>query len=160
MYKYVSPSLPPSIQITDLSQTGVDWWVILAFSSIVLIPAGYYFCIVFWLPRTAVEKTQYLIGLSIYLIVGPFINITVLAYSLWNMDEFGWGKTRKVVEELPDEVEKNGKVPDESANNEHVVAELPGDEENRASLGRGMDEENRASLGREICAGCGCHDRS
>lgn len=42
---------------------------------------------------------QYLAGLVIYIFLGPFLNILVLSYALWNIDNFAWGKTRKVVKE-------------------------------------------------------------
>jgi hypothetical protein len=35
----------------------------------------------------------------VYLIVGPFVNIAVLLYALYFMDNFGWGKTRQVISE-------------------------------------------------------------
>lgn len=60
-------------------------------------PLTYYICITFWLPRTFRERVQYLAGCCLYVFCGPFINITVLFYAVWNMDSFGWGKTRKVV---------------------------------------------------------------
>jgi len=51
--------------------------------------------------------------LSVYIILGPFLNISVLAYALWNMDNFGWGKTRQVAKET-DKVldEKKGAIAD------------------------------------------------
>lgn len=62
-----------------------------------LIPFCYYICIVFWMPRNWLEKVQYLLGLAIYILFGPFLNLFVYVYALYNMDSFGWGKTRKVV---------------------------------------------------------------
>lgn len=64
-----------------------------------LIPLSYYLAIAIWLPRTAMERTQYLAGCACYVLCGPFINIAVLLYAVWNMDSFGWGKTRKVISE-------------------------------------------------------------
>jgi chitin synthase len=92
--------------------TDVDWWIILSFSSVMIFPVIYYICIVFWLPPTLFQKLQYLLGMVMYLICGPFINIIVLVYSLYNMDSFGWGKTRKVVSEENDE--KGGENDEES----------------------------------------------
>ena len=68
-----------------------------------LVPILYYFCIVLWIPQTFREKLQYLIGLLIYIVCGPFLNIFVLFYALWNMDSFGWGKTRRVVSDANNE---------------------------------------------------------
>jgi len=81
---------------------GVEWWVILAFSSVMIIPVIYYICVVFWLPRGMLAKTQYLVGLVMYVVCGPFLNLIVLGYALWNMDSFGWGKTRRVLSEDSD----------------------------------------------------------
>lgn len=67
-----------------------------------IFPVLYYVCIVFWLPRTMTQRIQFLLGLCIYVVGGPFLNMYVLAYSLWNMDSFGWGKTRKIVESSED----------------------------------------------------------
>ncbi|OJD32815.1 glycosyltransferase family 2 protein [Diplodia corticola] len=75
----------------------VPWWIILAFAAVMITPLTYYLCIAIWLPRTALERTQYLAGCALYVLCGPFINIAVLLYAVWNMDSFGWGKTRKVV---------------------------------------------------------------
>ncbi|KAK0609252.1 Chitin synthase D [Lasiodiplodia hormozganensis] len=75
----------------------VPWWIILAFASVMVTPLTYYLCITFWLPRTFRERVQYLAGCCLYVFCGPFINITVLFYAVWNMDSFGWGKTRKVI---------------------------------------------------------------
>lgn len=83
--------------------TDVEWWIILSFSSVMIFPVIYYACIVFWIPRTALQRIQYLLGLFIYLVTGPVINIIVLVYSLWNLENFGWGKTRKVVTDTSDE---------------------------------------------------------
>jgi Chitin synthase len=79
-----------------------------------IIPVLYYFCIVLWIPRTFREKIQYLIGLLIYIICGPFLNILVLLYALWNMDSFGWGKTRRVVPDANNEKTVTGTIDDEA----------------------------------------------
>ncbi|KAL0257938.1 hypothetical protein SLS55_007106 [Diplodia seriata] len=75
----------------------VPWFIILAFAAVMLTPLTYYLCIAIWLPRTALERAQYLAGCALYTFCGPFINISVLFYAVWNMDSFGWGKTRKVI---------------------------------------------------------------
>jgi len=73
------------------------WWIILAFASIMIVPLVYYLVMATWLPRTMRERMQYLAGLSMFVIIGPFLNLIVLVFSVWNMDSFGWGKTRMVV---------------------------------------------------------------
>jgi chitin synthase len=79
--------------------TVVKFWIILAFSSVMILPVVYYALIVVWQPRGFRERVQYLIGLFIYVVFGSFLNISVLVYALWNMNNFSWGRTRKVVKE-------------------------------------------------------------
>jgi hypothetical protein len=77
--------------------------MILSFASIMLVPIAWYVTTAFWQPRGWREKVRYLAGLCIYLTCGPILNLVVLFYALWNMDSFGWGKTRQVVEVVDDE---------------------------------------------------------
>lgn len=63
-----------------------------------LVPVLYYILIVVWQPRNMRERLQYFLGLLMYIFLGPFLNITVLLFALRGIDNFGWGKTRKVVE--------------------------------------------------------------
>ena len=62
-----------------------------------IIPLVYYLVMAAWLPRTMLERWQFLAGLLIFTVCGPFINIAVLVFAVHNMDSFGWGKTRQVV---------------------------------------------------------------
>ena len=62
-----------------------------------MCPLLYYVCISIWQPRGAKARVQYLLGLGMYFFLGPFLNIVVLMYALWSMDNFAWGKTRKVI---------------------------------------------------------------
>ena len=84
----------------------MKFWVILAFSSVMILPVVYYILIVVWQPRRLQERVQYLTGLFIYVVFGSFLNILVLLYALWNMNNFAWGQTRKVVKEPEMETEK------------------------------------------------------
>lgn len=59
----------------------------------------YSLCIGFWLPRNNLERLQYFVGYFLHLLSSPFVNIVILAYSLFNSDDFKWGKTREVVKE-------------------------------------------------------------
>jgi chitin synthase len=90
------------------------YWVILAFSSVMILPVVYYTLVVFWQPRGLRERVQYLIGLFIYVVFGSFLNILVLVYALWNMNNFSWGRTRQVVKEPEIVTEKviGPRVPD------------------------------------------------
>jgi hypothetical protein len=67
-----------------------------------IVPLIYYIVMAIWLPRNAIERTQYLLGLAMFTICEPFINISVLLYAVFYMDSFGWGKTRQVVTEETD----------------------------------------------------------
>lgn len=69
----------------------------MCFVSVMLIPVTYYFAIPLWLCRKWVERLQFWAGCAMYILCGPFINISVLTYATIYMDSFGWGKTRKVI---------------------------------------------------------------
>jgi chitin synthase len=43
------------------------------------------------------ERIQYFIGYFIHFLTSPFMNIIIMMYSLFNSDDFKWGKTREVV---------------------------------------------------------------
>jgi cellulose synthase/poly-beta-1,6-N-acetylglucosamine synthase-like glycosyltransferase len=77
--------------------TDQPYWIILAFASVMIVPILYYVGITLWIPRNGLERWQYLVGLVMFVVCGPFLNIAVLLFALWNMDSFGWGKTRKVI---------------------------------------------------------------
>ena len=49
---------------------------------------------------------RHLLGLFIYLLLVPFMDIIILIYSLWNIDDLSWGKTRIVVKGSDVETEK------------------------------------------------------
>ncbi|KAM4066528.1 chitin synthase domain-containing protein [Hirsutella rhossiliensis] len=72
-------------------------WIIMAFVGVMMIPIVYYLVMAIWMPRTTLERVQYLAGLLIFVVLGPFLNICVMLFAIWNMDSFGWGKTRLVV---------------------------------------------------------------
>lgn len=82
------------------------WFIIMAFAGVMLVPLTYYVIIATWLPRTARERVQYLLGLLAFVLLGPFLNITIMLFAVANMDSFGWGKTRLVV---PDDVKEDMK---------------------------------------------------
>lgn len=69
--------------------------------------------------------------MCMYVAGGPFIGIAVLLYASWNMDSFGWGKTRKVVSE-------DNNTSEESEDSDSLQAQL----EPRSI----MDEEKRVGL--------------
>lgn len=92
----------------------MKYWIILAFASVMILPVFYYACIVFWQPRGVRERVQYLMGLFIYIVFGSFLNILVMVYALWNLNNFSWGRTRLVVTEPEMDSEKvaGPRVPD------------------------------------------------
>ncbi|PNP38102.1 hypothetical protein TGAMA5MH_09966 [Trichoderma gamsii] len=57
----------------------------------------YSFCVGFWLPRNMKERIQYFVGFFIHFLTSPFVNIIIMIYSLFNSDDFKWGKTREVI---------------------------------------------------------------
>ncbi|KAL4732366.1 hypothetical protein ACLX1H_001381 [Fusarium chlamydosporum] len=79
------------------------WWIIMAFAGIMIVPLIYYVIMAVWLPESMLERFQYLLGLFIFVVLGPFLNIAVMVFAVFNMDSFGWGKTRKVIAETPEE---------------------------------------------------------
>ncbi|KAL6884845.1 chitin synthase domain-containing protein [Trichoderma longibrachiatum] len=62
----------------------------------------YSFCVGFWLPRNMTERAQYFVGFFLHFLLSPFMNIIIMIYSLFNSDDFKWGKTREVVGEEDD----------------------------------------------------------
>ncbi|KAF5984138.1 chitin synthase [Fusarium coicis] len=79
------------------------WWIIMAFAGIMIVPLIYYVIMAVWLPQSMLERFQYLFGLFIFVVLGPFLNIAVMVFAVLNMDSFGWGKTRKVITETPED---------------------------------------------------------
>ncbi|KAI1008236.1 hypothetical protein LB504_001750 [Fusarium proliferatum] len=79
------------------------WWIIMAFAGIMIVPLIYYVIMAVWLPQSMLERFQYLLGLFIFVVLGPFLNIAVMVFAVFNMDSFGWGKTRKVIAETPED---------------------------------------------------------
>ena len=68
-------------------------------TGIVQITTLYKLLIGLWCPLDCWERLAYYLFFLLYFAFGPFIGIMVLSYSLYNMDDFGWGKTRQVVED-------------------------------------------------------------
>ncbi|KAJ5893741.1 chitin synthase-domain-containing protein [Penicillium taxi] len=87
--------------------------ILMAFVSVMLIPVTYYFCIPLWLCKKWLERFQFWLGCAMYIVCGPFLNISVLLYACWYMDSFGWGKTRKVITE-PEEGKENQETPSQT----------------------------------------------
>ena len=112
------------------------WWIILAFASVMIIPLTYYIIIATWLPRTLRESMQYLCGLGIFVICGPFLNIFVMLFAVRNMDSFGWGKTRLVVsDDVKEKLGEKTTSDDSSGNNqqEGVLTEKPANYDEEAA---------------------------
>lgn len=108
----------------------------MVFASIMIFPLCYYLTMVIWMPRSLLERGQFLLGLSIFTIGGPFINIGVTIYAVIFMDNFGWGKTRKVVAETgeaeePDAEDQHQRYVDAVNTNEKIVGSHAIDEESQ-----------------------------
>lgn len=71
------------------------FWIL---TGIVQIVTVYKLLIPLWIPMTTKEKLIYYLFYPVYYVVSPFMGIMVLCYSMYNMDDFGWGKTRTVIE--------------------------------------------------------------
>ncbi|KAI1477330.1 glycosyltransferase family 2 protein [Daldinia eschscholtzii] len=112
------------------------FWIIMIFASIMIIPLCYYLGLAVWLCQTWLERGQYLLGLAIFTTCGPFINICVTLYACIYMDNFGWGKTRKVIAETgeaeePDWQAQQERYEDALNNSEKIVGTMVPDEENQ-----------------------------
>ncbi|KAF4982656.1 hypothetical protein FZEAL_1763 [Fusarium zealandicum] len=111
-------------------------WLIMCFAGIMIIPLLYYISLATWLPTTMVERAQFLFGLLIFVVCGPFLNICVMLFAVFNLDQFGWGKTRQVITETPqgnlgekNTVENSGSSSSQThtggSHGEETVAEAP-----------------------------------
>ena len=73
--------------------------IMLYLSTMMLIPLFYNVCNVFWAPFDSMtDRMRYLLGMIVYYVFGPFINIGITTYSIAHMDCFKWGKTRTVAQ--------------------------------------------------------------
>ncbi|KAI2609156.1 glycosyltransferase family 2 protein [Hypoxylon sp. NC1633] len=112
------------------------FWIIMIFASIMIIPLCYYLGMIVWLCRNWLERGQFLLGMAIFTTCGPFINICVTLYACIYMDNFGWGKTRKVIAETgeaeePDAAAQFNRFEEALNNNEKIVGTMVPDEENQ-----------------------------
>jgi hypothetical protein len=80
-------------------RTDQPFYIVMIFASVMVIPLLFYIVMAAWIPRTTLQRAQFLLGLTVFVICGPFINLGVSLYACWYMDNFGWGKTRRVVSE-------------------------------------------------------------
>ncbi|KAI2778724.1 glycosyltransferase family 2 protein [Daldinia loculata] len=112
------------------------FWIIMIFASIMIIPLCYYLGLAVWLCQSWLERGQYLLGLAIFTTCGPFINICVTLYACIYLDNFSWGKTRKVVAETgeaeePDWQAQQERYQDALNNGEKIFGTMIPDEENQ-----------------------------
>ncbi|KAH9871478.1 hypothetical protein IAQ61_005657, partial [Plenodomus lingam] len=87
----------------------VPWYVTVGVLSGVIVQYLYMLALTFWMPKTRKAKWQYVAGLVIYIITGPFLTLYVLFYTTWHLDSFDWGKTRQVISEDTDGYEAGEK---------------------------------------------------
>ncbi|KAI0846245.1 glycosyltransferase family 2 protein [Daldinia vernicosa] len=112
------------------------FWLVMIFASIMIIPLCYYLGLAVWLCQSWLERGQYLLGLAIFTTCGPFINICVTIYACVYMDNFGWGKTRKVIAETgeaekPDWQVQQERYQDALSDGEKIFGTMIPDEENQ-----------------------------
>ena len=105
----------PQFSRPSLTGLAVPWWVTVAFLGGVIVPYAYMVTLVFWMPPTPKAKLQYIVGLLIYILTGPFMTIAVLLYTSWHLDSFGWGKTRQVISEDSDSSDDEKALSDEES---------------------------------------------
>ncbi|KAI1326660.1 chitin synthase-domain-containing protein [Xylariaceae sp. FL0255] len=113
-------------------------WKTLLLVGIMLIPYLYYLSMAVWMCRNALERTQFMLGLLIFTIIGPIINILIMVYAIYCMDNFGWGKTRKIVANDDEKIcEAEESDPDDRLSRIHGAVSLRApDLENQAALTR------------------------
>lgn len=70
------------------------FWIMTALVQLVTL---YKLTIVMWIKLTWKERLIYFVSYPIYYLCGPLVGICVWCYSLYYMDDFGWGKTRTVI---------------------------------------------------------------
>ncbi|EHK21143.1 glycosyltransferase family 2 protein [Trichoderma virens Gv29-8] len=80
--------------------------VFIGLLAVLLARYAYSFCVGFWLPRNMKERAQYFAGYFIHFASSPVMNIVIMVYSLFNSDDFKWGKTRQVIQGDEDVAEK------------------------------------------------------
>lgn len=91
-----------------------------------VIPLVYYLCIPLWLMKSWKERFQFGAGCLVYTFGGPFINMTVTLYASWNMDSFGWGKTRKVISDDESSITSDEKGTTQDALEQESAKHVPG----------------------------------
>lgn len=70
------------------------FWIM---TGLVQIISLYKLSIGVWLKMTAKERALYFLSYPLYYMCGPVVGICIWCYSLFHMDDFGWGKTRTII---------------------------------------------------------------
>jgi chitin synthase len=69
--------------------------MMLYLSTVLIVPWLYNFSLIFWYPfKNVTERIRFFIGLLMYLMICPVMNLIITVYSIFNVDCFKWGKTR------------------------------------------------------------------
>lgn len=69
---------------------------LLGFASLTIIPICYSIGVTAWGCTTWKYRAQYLLGLAMVITLSQFVTPCVIAYAIWHMDDFSWGKTRPI----------------------------------------------------------------
>lgn len=72
------------------------YWVI---TGVVQVVTLWKLAVPLWCRLTWGERWRYWVGYVGYVVAGPLMGVMVLGYSMYWMDDFGWGKTRAVQED-------------------------------------------------------------
>jgi chitin synthase len=76
-----------------------DFVFLLAFAMLTIIPITYGFVVTIWACHGWRFKLQYLIGMFMLITMAQGVTPIVIAYAIWHMDNFAWGKTREIEED-------------------------------------------------------------
>lgn len=69
---------------------------LLGFASLTIIPLAYDIVVAVWACHTWRFRLQYLLGMVLVVSLSQFVTPIVIAYAIWHMDNFSWGKTREI----------------------------------------------------------------
>lgn len=80
-----------------ISHTG--WIMLVALSSLVVIPWLYTIVSISWMPINGTERARYALGIAMLIFVSAAMDCFVIVYTALHMTDYSWGKTREVAKE-------------------------------------------------------------
>lgn len=85
-----------------------NWQLLVGLSSIILLPWFWALANIIWLPTDGKDRLRFMGGLVLLFFCASFVNLVVTTYTVWNMTDYSWGKTRQLSAE---DEKKNMPVP-------------------------------------------------